>query len=223
MTHGTSTVTGRLGSVNIGAPRPNPFKAAESTGIAKHPVDGPVLVRDPGPRTTGLGSGLVGDFIGDVENHGGRDQAVYAFAREDLDAWAARLDRDLPDGSFGENLTTRGLDVNAAVLGERWRIGDTVELVVTVPRLPCATFRGWMELSGWLRTFTLDARPGAYLRVDVPGEIRGGDEVTVVHRPQHGVTVTQAFRALTTDRDTRRDLLAAGDDLVADLADHARS
>ena len=125
-----------LESVNLGRPRPNPFKKTESTGIGKEPAAGPVEVRDPGPKRSGLGSGLVGDFIGDGKHHGGHDQAVYAFQREDLDRWEERLGRDLPNGFFGENLTTSGLEVNEARVGERWRIGAEVELVVTVAADP---------------------------------------------------------------------------------------
>ncbi len=161
----------------------------QRTGIDKRPATGPVAVRDPGPKTTGLGSGLVGDYIGDVANHGGSDQAIYAFAREDLDIWSQRLGRPLPNGFFGENLTTAGLDVNGALLGEQWQVGDTVVLQVTCPRIPCSTFRGWVGERGWLKTFTADARPGAYLRVVTPGELRGGDAITVVRRPRHEATV----------------------------------
>ena len=203
----------RLDSVNIGAAAPNPYKVVDATGIDKRPADGPVQVRDPGPRTTGLGSGLVGDFIGDVAHHGGSDQAVYAFAREDLDDWAARLGRDLPNGFFGENLTTVGIDINAARLGEVWRIGDVL-LQVTGPRVPCSTFRGWVGEIGWLRTFTQVARPGPYLRVLVPGFIEAGDHLTVERRPQHDVTVSLAYRALTTERELLPVLLDAGDDLL---------
>ncbi len=181
-------------SVNVGRPRPNPDKQVDETGIDKQPVDGPVQVRDPGPRTTGLGSGVVGDFIGDVENHGGSDQALYAFSREDLDAWEQRLGRALTNGFFGENLTTSGIDVNAALAGERWQLGDMVVAEVTYPRIPCSTFRGWVGERGWLKTFTEVSRPGAYLRIIVPGEIRAGDPITVVHRPDHGETITHAYR-----------------------------
>ena len=88
-----------LESVNLGRPRPNTHKSSvQRTGIDKVPASGPVEVRDPGPKRGGLGSGLVGDFIGDGKHHGGHDQAVYAFQREDLDRWAERLDRELPIG-----------------------------------------------------------------------------------------------------------------------------
>lgn len=211
-----------LESVNSGRPAPNPYKSAETTGIGKVAQDGPVEVRAPGPKTTPStgsgheatgsgsgGSGLVGDHIGDTQNHGGDGQAVYAFAREDLDAWELRLDRTLTNGFFGENLTTRGVEVNDARIGERWRLGDEVVLEVTCPRIPCSTFRGWMGEKGWLKTFTQVARPGAYLKVVTPGRICGGDTVEVTGRPDHDVTVSLMYRALTTDRDLLPRLLAA--------------
>ncbi|MDT5109483.1 MAG: hypothetical protein QOE20_1373, partial [Mycobacterium sp.] len=100
-----------------------PGVSAPTTGIDKRPVDGAVAVRAPGPMHGGLGSGLVGDVIGNGKVHGGDDQAVYAYAREDLDAWQVQLDRELTNGLFGENITTAGIDVTGAVIGERWRIG----------------------------------------------------------------------------------------------------
>lgn len=206
-----------LDSVNLARPRDNPYKATRRTGIDKRPVDGPVSVRDPGPKTSGLGSGLVGDFIGDGRHHGGSDQALYAFAREDLDDWERRLGRSLPNGFFGENLTTRGVDVAGALLGEQWQLGDTVVVQVTSPRTPCVTFRGWVGEKGWVKTFTEVARPGAYLRVVVPGSIRAGDAVQVVHRPSHDVSVALTYRALLTEPELGPRLLAAGDDLPDEI------
>jgi MOSC domain-containing protein YiiM len=178
-------------------------------------------VRAPGPKELGLGSGLVGDYIGDGKHHGGDEQALYAVAREDLDDWQQKLHRDLPNGSFGENLTTRDLDVNGARLGERWQIGDEVVVQVTSPRIPCSTFRGKMGERGWLKTFTAAGKPGAYLSIVTPGTIRTGDPVTVVHRPAHDVTVALAFRATMQQRDLLPQLLAAGDDLPEEMRENA--
>jgi MOSC domain-containing protein YiiM len=145
----------------------------------------------------GLGSGIVGDVIGNQKLHGGDDQAVYAYAREDLDAWAARLDRDLTNGMFGENITTSGIDVTGAVIGERWRVGsDGVLLEVTRPRTPCKTFAKRLGIDGWIKTFTHGGTPGAYLRVIEPGSVSGGDSVEVVARPEHGITIGFVYRAL---------------------------
>jgi MOSC domain-containing protein YiiM len=213
----------RLDSVNLGRPRPNPHKRTGWTGIGKQPTFEAVEVRAPGPKTTGMGSGLVGDFIGDGKHHGGDSQAVYAFQREDLDDWERRLGRELPNGFFGENLTTVGIDVNDARLGERWRVGSDVVLQVTTPRIPCSTFRGWMGEKGWAKIFAAAGRPGAYLSVIKPGIIRAGDAVEVVRRPDHGVTISMAFRATTLERGLLPRLLEAGDDLDPELRDAALS
>ena len=201
-------------SVNVAEPRRVPFTDApgQLTGIDKRPVDGPVALAAPGPKGVG-GSGLAGDTIGDLRHHGGDDQAVYAFAREDLDGWAAELGRELPGGAFGENLTTRGLDVNGALVGERWRIGGDVLLEVNSARIPCRTFAGWLDERGWVKRFTDKAAPGAYLRVIEPGEVRAGDEIRVEHRPDHEVTVGFLFRALTVRPELLSRVLAAGDAL----------
>jgi MOSC domain-containing protein YiiM len=196
-------------SVNLGVPRSSPVTRVGVTGIDKRPAAGPVEVRAPGPRGSGLGGGLVGDRILDGTAHGGDDQALYAYAREDLDAWAAELGRELPGGIFGENLTTRGLDVTGALIGERWRVGADVVLEVSMPRQPCNTFAHWMAEQGWIKRFTDRAAPGAYLRVVEPGEIRAGDRVEVVERPGHDVTIGLTFRALSGEPELLPRLLAA--------------
>jgi MOSC domain-containing protein YiiM len=195
-------------SVNIGVPRENPWKPVGVTGIDKRPVAGPVAVTSPGPKGTGA-VGLAGDRVYDVAHHGGADQAVYAYAREGLDRWSARLGRPLPDGGFGENLTTTGLAVDTALVGERWRVGSDVLLEVSGPRIPCGTFQGWMAERGWIKTFVAAAEPGAYLRVLEPGELRAGDPVVVTYRPPHDVTVALAFRALTASPELLPRLLVA--------------
>jgi MOSC domain-containing protein YiiM len=207
---------GSVLSVNLGVPRASTAKDVGVTGIDKRPVDGPVAVRAPGPKLSGLGSGLAGDKIFDRRHHGGDDQAVYAYAREDLDWWSAELQRDLPGGCFGENLTTRGIDVTGAVIGERWRVGDEVVLQVTDPRIPCGTFAAWMAEQQhvqhrWVKTFTQAARPGTYLRVLTPGEVQAGDRIEVVHRPGHGLTVGEVFRAITLEPALLPRLLTAED------------
>lgn len=180
-------------SVNVGASRPIRAGKGRPTGIWKEPVDA-VEVRAPGPKRGGLGSGVVGDFLGDRDHHGGDDQALYAVAREELDHWGRELGRDLADGTFGENLTTVGLDVDGALVDEVWQVGSAV-LRVTGPRIPCGTFRARMAEKGWVKRFVAHGRSGAYLAVVEPGTIRTGDEVVVLSRPDHAVTVPVTFRA----------------------------
>ncbi|MFG2722241.1 MOSC domain-containing protein [Streptomyces sp. NPDC048416] len=203
-------------SVNVGRAKTVEYTDAEGgmTGVDKRPVTTPVRVFAPGPRGVGA-SGVEGDDVCDLRFHGGNHQAVYAYAREDLDVWEKELGRALPNGSFGENLTTYGIDVNDARLGERWRIGGAV-LEVASGRIPCRTFAGWLEQKGWVRRFTQAAVPGAYFRVIEPGEIRVGDRVEVLERPDHEVSVAFWFRAFTTERTLLPRLLAAGDALEPD-------
>ncbi|MGX1132588.1 MOSC domain-containing protein YiiM [Streptomyces glaucescens] len=214
----------RLLSVNLGRPRTVPYTDHPQglTGIDKRPVDGPVRVAAPGPKGVGA-SGLAGDAVCHTRHHGGNDQAVYAVAREDLDEWERELGRPLADGAFGENLTTSGLDVSGALIGERWRIGREVVLEITCGRIPCRTFQGHLGEQGWVKRFTLRGAPGAYLRVIEPGEIRAGDPVEIVHRPDHEVTVALQFRAVTTERELLPRLLAAGEALHPESLAAARA
>lgn len=213
----------KLVSVNVAAATAVDYtdQAEGLTGIGKRPVNGPVRVASPGPKGTG-GSGLAGDAVCDLRHHGGDDQAVYAVAREDLDGWERELGRTLPDGSFGENLTTEGLDVSGALIGERWRIGEDVVLEVTSGRIPCRTFQAHLGEAGWVKRFTLKGAPGAYLRVIEPGEIRAGDRIEIVHRPDHDVTVALLFRAETTERALLSRVLAAGTALHPESLEEAR-
>ena len=212
----------RILTVNIGSAQRSEYTNAPGgcTGIDKTPVDMPVQVSAPGPKGVG-GSGLAGDTIGDPRHHGGDTQAVYAYAREDLDDWAVELDRELANGMFGENLTTTGLDVNEARIGERWRIGERLLLEVCSVRIPCRTFAGWLQEHGWIKRFTQAAKPGAYLRVLEPGEVRAGDPVRVEHRPDHQVTVSRVFRALTSEPGLLPSILQAGDALAPEARDRA--
>lgn len=209
-------------TVNVAQPRPNPDKPQTLTGIDKRPTQDAVSVRAPGPMHGGLGSGLVGDTIGNQLFHGGDDQAVYTYAREDLDNWQLELDREIPNGTFGENFTTAGLDLTNALVGERWRVGtDGLELEVSQPRIPCRTFSAWLEINGWIKTFTRAAIPGAYLRLVTPGTVRAGDQIVVTERPDHDITVGIVFRALTLEAQLLPDILRADalPEVLKDLAE----
>lgn len=194
-------------STNIGRAEPNSAKPTP-TGIHKRPVS-EISVRAPGPKHGGLGSGVLDDFIGDREHHGGDDQAVYAVAREELDWWGAELGRQLENGMFGENLTTAFMDVDRSLIGQRWAVGEQVVLQVTGPRIPCGTFRMHMAERGWLKRYVAHGLSGAYLRVVTPGVIRPGDVVRVLDEPEHDVDVPTVFRAFYGDVDAMRAVVAA--------------
>ena len=142
------------------------------SAIGKAPVEGRVRV---------AGVNVEGDDQADRRVHGGPDKAVYAYAAEDAAFWAGELGRELAPGAFGENLTTEGLDVSGAVVGERWRIG-TVELEVCQPRLPCAKLALRMGEPTMVKRFAQASRPGAYLRIVAEGELGAGDAIEVARR-----------------------------------------
>ena len=206
-------------SVNVGAPSPRRGRSAP-TGIVKVPVDH-IDVTDPGPKRRGPqgygASGVGGDFIGSGRHHGGSDQAVYAVAREELDHWSRELVRDLPDGMFGENITTTGLDVDAAEYADVWTVGSAV-LRVSAPRVPCATFAQRMGERAWVRRFAERGRAGTYLAVLSPGVIRPGDDV-VVQRSGSGLEITSLLRAWMGDLDEIRAAMTY-DDLDAESHRH---
>jgi MOSC domain-containing protein YiiM len=185
-------VSGRIEAVCVSGPDllPLPDRKPARSGIDKRPVTGRVAVRT---------LGLDGDVQVNRRYHGGEGQAVYAYAQEDADWWAAELDRELPPGRFGENVRTAGLDLTGAVLGERWRVG-TALLEVTDCRIPCANFERFWGVPQLVRRFTAKGASGAYLRVVEAGEIGAGDPVEIVARPDHGVTTGLAFRAYTTEK-----------------------
>jgi MOSC domain-containing protein YiiM len=181
----------RIVSVNVGTPKQIAVRRGRPmmSGIVKTPVEGPVRVE---------GVNLVGDDQADRRVHGGPDKAVYAYAREDSDWWAEQLGREIVDGMFGENLTTEGIDVSGALVGERWRVGS-VELEVCQPRLPCSKLGLRFGDLKMVKLFGQASRPGAYLRIIGEGELQVGDEVTVLSRPDHDVTVALVADAILVD------------------------
>jgi len=160
------------------------------TAIDKRPVEGPVKVHK---------LGLHGDVQADRANHGGEDQALYAYSQDDADYWSGELGRELAPGFFGENLRVTGTETTGAVIGERWRIGLDVELEVTSPRVPCATFQRAIGEPQWVKRFTQAGRVGTYLRVIRAGTISAGDHIHRTFIPKHGVTVGQWFSEPTAE------------------------
>ncbi|GAB3630995.1 hypothetical protein GCM10027421_03480 [Microbacterium shaanxiense] len=159
------------------------------TAIDKRPVSGPVRVG---------AYGVYADVQADRKNHGGLDQAVYAYSQEDAAYWERELGRELPSGWFGENLRVDGIDLSGAKVGERWQIGRSLTVEVTTARNPCQTFARWVggdDERGWVKRFAQAGRLGAYLRVVATGRIEAGDEITVLERPDDAPTILEVYRA----------------------------
>ncbi|HYB89164.1 MAG TPA: MOSC domain-containing protein [Streptosporangiaceae bacterium] len=185
-------------SVNTGQARDAEWAGRlKRTAIDKRPAAGPVAVGR---------LGLAGDEQADQADHGGYEQALYAYAREDLDWWVERIGRELPSGTFGENITTSGLDITGALIGEVWRLGSAV-VQITSPRIPCVVFSGWMDERQWVKRFADAGRTGAYLRVLEEGRVGAGDPVEVLARPATRVTIAESVIAYYGDAELMRRLL----------------
>lgn len=164
-------------------------RASVRTAIWKNPVEGRVAVR---------GVNLAGDEQADLSVHGGPDKAVYAYALEEAQAWESELGRDLGEAAFGQNLTTEGVDVSGAVIGERWRVGTTL-LEIAQPRQPCFKLGIRIGEPGFVKRFAQASRPGSYLRIIEEGDLGAGDPIEVVNRPDHGITSRMVSDAILRD------------------------
>jgi MOSC domain-containing protein YiiM len=160
------------------------------TGIDKRSVAGPIDFKD---------NGVVGDRVIDTNVHGGYDQAVYAYAQEDAQWWEKEIGEEITAGRFGENLTTEGIDVNAALVGEQWKIGSII-LEVSQPRIPCRVFAGFWKRATLIKDFTQAGRPGAYLRIIQEGTATAGDSIEVIFKPDHAVSISDLFSAKSGER-----------------------
>jgi len=181
---------GIVASVNLAQVREIPLRGKlQKTGIWKLPVDHRVRAR---------GVGLEGDTQADRAVHGGERKAVYTYSVEDYRWWEQALQAPLPPGTFGENLTLRGISINDALIKERWRIGSA-EFEVTQPRQPCWKLGVKMEDKQFPRRFSEAGRPGAYLSIVKEGELGRGDTVEVIHRPAHPMTIALLAHLIYTN------------------------
>ena len=195
------TITsGKVLSVNVGQVPAFEYKGRPAqSAIWKSPVEGRIAAR---------GVNLDGDDQADRKVHGGPEKALYAYAVEDVRWWEQELGRSLEHGEFGENLTTEGIDVNGALVGERWEVGTTV-LEVSEPRVPCWRLGVRMDDNKFPRRFTEALRPGTYLRIVTEGDVGAGDEIRVVDRPDHDLTIRDVLRIFSVARGEVERLLAA--------------
>ena len=167
------------------------------TGIDKEPVSGPVELKD---------NCVAGDSVIDRKAHGGYDKAVYAYSIEDAKWWEGVIGRELRNGSFGENLTVQGIELNSSLIGERWSVGSCI-LEVSEPRIPCRVFAGFWDRPTLIKEFTDARRSGTYLRIIEEGKVSAGDEIKVISKPDHEISVLDIFEAKAGNRDKIQEII----------------
>ena len=182
----------RLMSVNVGLPREVIYNGNTiMTGIFKEPVEG---------RTTLRRFNLDGDRQADLSVHGGPSKAVYAYPIEHYEYWREQYPGvDLPWGMFGENLTVEGLREESLNIGDRFRIGSA-HVIVTEPRLPCYKLAAKFGRDDIIKRFLHSGRTGFYFAVLQEGEVAAADDITVVGRDKHGVTVADITRLYVREK-----------------------
>ena len=199
-----------LTSVNVGSAEP--IKVGNDsiqTGIYKRASLNSVVVTE---------RGLEGDVTVDKDRHGGVDQAVYLYSQEDYHWWSRELGRDLPAGTFGENLTVSSFGEQPLRIGDRFQISDVL-LEVTFGRVPCATLGARMNDAGFVKRFVNSQRPGVYARVLKPGTVKVADFLTLTRAAKDYPTVNELYELFhAKDRDPK--LLEKG--LKAPIAERAR-
>jgi MOSC domain-containing protein YiiM len=188
-----SMSAGRVLSINIAGTfkSHNWLDGENRTGIDKKSVEG--LVDFSNDR-------VAGDHVSDTTNHGGYDKAIYSYAREDAIWWESIIGKEIAYGQFGENLTTQGVDITGAIIGERWRIGEVL-LEVSEPRIPCRIFAGFWDRPTLIKEFTEANRPGTYLRILEEGMFERKSHIDVIYQPDHGITVGDLFAARSGTRE----------------------
>ena len=204
-------------SVNVGIPRVTEWhgRMVES-GIWKEPVEGRVAV---------VGVNVDGDGQADPRVHGGPDKAVYTYAAEDYAWWSARLGRLLEPGTFGENLTTNGVDLNTLAIGSRVHAGSVL-LETAGPRMPCFKLGMRMGEAAFVDEFEAAARFGAYFRIVSEGDVAAGDEIRVEARADLAPTVREIGVGFATPTPELLERVlaepSAGDTLRAWAAQHTQ-
>jgi len=182
----------KIVSLNVGKPRTFLVGDRElTTGIFKSPVPGPLLLRR---------LNLDGDCQADLQVHGGRNKALYAYPSEHYEFWRAEFpDQELPWGMFGENLTTEGLGEENARIGDRFRIGEAI-VKVTQPRMPCYKLALRFGRPDMVKRFLASRRSGIYFSVVEEGLVKAGDAIEKIHEDENRVSVADVNRAYVDTR-----------------------
>ena len=193
------TLTASVISIQVGRPQEVSWRRRRfRTGMQKAQVRGPVAA---------LWLNLAGDEQADLSVHGGPDKAVYVYPSEHYDYWSSKLERnDLGWGSFGENLTTAGLDEREIAVGDQLRIGSAL-FEVRQPRTPCHKLAYKFDRPDIIKAFWRAGRSGFYLSVLEEGIIQAGDDIFVQPTANPRITIAQLLallREATVDLDLVR-------------------
>lgn len=153
----TPVATGRVLHVNV-----------SGGGVPKRPVEEAWVTR----------LGLEGDAQAERTVHGGPHKAVSLFAIEAIERMQSE-GHPIEPGSAGENLTTTGIEWSLLPVGTRARVGDSLQIELASPAMPCAKQRRNF-IDGRFSRLSIDLHPAdsrMYARVLNEGPVRAGDPI----------------------------------------------
>lgn len=187
----------------VGTPRPLGDRQVPSSIASRHPALGPV-------RAGTLG--LTGDAVGDTKVHGGPDKAIHLYPHDHYAAWAAEHPEMIPaltlPGAFGENFSVSGITEADVCLGDVVAVGGAL-LQLAQARQPCWKLGVRFALPVLPRLLQKTGRTGWYYRVLEEGDVRAGDALRLIERPNPAWTLARTLRTLyvdTLDRDALGEL-----------------
>lgn len=120
--------------------------------------------------------GLQGDWQKNRKYHGGPDRAICIYS-EEFYAWLLEQRVQVVSGDLGENFTTRGLDLQKLVPGDRLQVGDDGCIIeITKVRVPCTQLKKWDPVLPKL----IVGRSGWMAKVVREGAVKPGDVIAKV-------------------------------------------
>jgi MOSC domain-containing protein YiiM len=180
-------------SVNVSLPKEIDLEGQKvTTGIFKEPVDHGVMLKT---------LNFEGDRQADLTVHGGPDKAVYAYPIEHYEYWHKVFPTiEMPNGMFGENLTTEGLMEGEVRIGDVFRIGLS-EVIATQPRMPCYKLGVKFGRMDVLRKFLASGRSGIYFKVSKEGEVRAGDTIEQIGKDPNRISINDIVRLYSSEKE----------------------
>jgi MOSC domain-containing protein YiiM len=175
------SISMQLLSVNIGKTKTyNYNNKVIKTAFCKEPTSEIVIVHT---------LGIKGDVQTNKKYHGGITKAIYAYDESNYNHWKTILPNyNFINGNFGENLTTKGLQDDAAFIGNIYKIG-TVLVQVVEPRFPCNTLNFRFNNPLMIKLFAAQACYGIYFKVLQEGNFKVNDTIQLFKKSNCEVTI----------------------------------
>ena len=155
-------------ATNIGDRKKVTYKnKTVETGIFKYSVHKPIFLDTEDVR---------GDTICNRENHGGINQAIYAYSLKHYEFWKPQYPNlDFEFGIFGENLTIDDIDERNIHVGDVFKVGDAI-LEATLQRNPCYKLGIRFDNMKIVKQFWNTTMCGVYFKVLQTGFVKVDDE-----------------------------------------------